>query len=105
MQADEDPYVHVLSSTGSTVQVAFYATDVQRLAGQHAVVDALLRAARKPRNGCYRVATAALVAECDQPPYMVRRDPLTTSIGNPTPFSLPQHHDVNPQHLPSFANV
>ncbi len=75
MQAEEDPYVHVLSCTGTSVQLAFYATDVQRLAEAHPVVAAVLRAARRPRNGCYRAATADLVAEADAPPHLVPSHP------------------------------
>ncbi len=90
-QAEEQPYVHVLSCTGTSVQVAFHATDVQRLAEVHPVVAALLRAARRPRNGCYRAATADLVAEADVPPYLVRLRPSRAATA-PAASHLPACH-------------
>jgi hypothetical protein len=70
-QADEQPYLHVLSSIGTSVQAAFYGAEAAELAERHPAVAALLRAAKKPRNGCYKAATADLVAEANAPPHQV----------------------------------
>jgi len=80
LQAGEDPYLHVLSGTGSSVQAAFYNTDADELAARHPAVGALLAAAKKPRNGCYKAATADLVAAADCPPYQV---PITETLQLP----------------------
>lgn len=72
LQAKEQPYLHVLSSTGTSVQAAFYSTDAAELAERHPGVAALLAAAGKPRNGCYKAATADLVAAADAPPHQAR---------------------------------
>lgn len=73
-QADETPYVRVLSSTGTKVRVAFYGEGAKKLAGSHPVVQAVIDASKKPRNGCYLANTAALVAAADMPPHQVCRD-------------------------------
>ena len=43
VQADSDPLIQVLPSTGVTVSVSFYETAPQKLAAGHAIVRALLQ--------------------------------------------------------------
>lgn len=43
MQADDDPLIQVLPSTGVTVSVSFYETAPHKLAASHAIVKALLQ--------------------------------------------------------------
>ena len=69
----------MLSSTGTSVQAAFYGANATELAEQHPAVAALLRAAGKPRNGCYKAATAELVAEANAPPHQVCKGSLLLS--------------------------
>ena len=61
VQADGDPLIQVLPSTGATISVSFYDTAPQKLAADYAIVDALLKVCPKQRRGCHTAHTAELM--------------------------------------------
>ena len=72
MQADSDPLIQVLPTTGVSVSVSFYNTAAQKLAAEHAIIRALLQVCPQQRKGCYTAATVDLMNAAAMPSAMVR---------------------------------
>ena len=71
MQADSDPLIQVLPTTGVTVSVSFYNTAAHKLAAEHAIIRALLQVCPQQRKGCYTAATVDLMNAAAMPAAMV----------------------------------
>ena len=76
MQADEDPLIQVLPSTGATISVSFYDTAVHKLASEHDIIRALLGVCPRERKGSYTAATVDLMNAAGMPAALVSRLPL-----------------------------
>lgn len=74
LQADSDPLIQVLPSTGATVSVSFYETAPEKLAGGHPIVRALLGVCPRERRGCHTAATVDLMNAAGMP---------ATQVGDP----------------------
>lgn len=72
LQADSDPLIQVLPTTGVTVSVSFYNTAAHKLAAEHAIIRALLQVCPQQRKGCYTAATMDLMNAASMPAAMVR---------------------------------
>jgi hypothetical protein len=88
-QAEERPLVQVLPTTSASLTVAFYKTPEAQLAECHQIVLQLLAACRRPRNGCYTLPMAALVAETNKPPSQVPPPQKKTLCGSHKARRLP----------------
>ena len=67
VQADEDPLIQVLPSTGTTISVSFYDTAVPKLGSQHDIIKALLGVCPRERKGSYTAATVDLMNATGMP--------------------------------------
>ena len=88
MQADEDPLVQVLPSTGATISVSFYDTAVHKLAAEHDIIRALLGVCPRERKGSYTAATADLMNAAGMPAALVSRGALAFFHSIPDAESL-----------------
>ncbi|KAL3136692.1 hypothetical protein ABBQ38_15544 [Trebouxia sp. C0009 RCD-2024] len=61
LEADNDPLIQVLPSTGATVSVSFYETAPEKLVGRHPIVRALLGVCPRERRGSHTAATVDLM--------------------------------------------
>jgi hypothetical protein len=72
LQADSDPLIQVLPTTGVSVSVSFYNTAAHKLAAEHAIIRALLQVRPQQRKGCYTAATVDLMNAASMPAALVR---------------------------------
>ncbi|DBA84790.1 TPA: hypothetical protein ACH3X1_016785 [Trebouxia sp. C0004] len=73
LEADSDPLIQVLPTTGVTVSVSFYNTAAGKLAAEHAIIRALLQVCPQQRRGCYTAATVDLMNVASMPAAMVMK--------------------------------
>eukprot|EP00891_Asterochloris_glomerata_P005100 jgi/Astpho2/5100/fgenesh1_pm.00073_%23_4_t len=75
LEAHDGQLVHMLPSTGVTIQVSFYDKPAEEYADGQPIIAALLRICPKHRRGCYTVATADLMNALGAPMSQVRAVP------------------------------